>query len=46
VGNIFSARKGKRSYYLLVSGIYFDTPDDWEEFAGANIKNWLNKDIE
>jgi hypothetical protein len=46
LGNVFSARKGKRSYYLVLSGIYFDSAIDWEEFAGANIKNWLDKKTE
>lgn len=41
IGNLFTARQGKRFYFLVVSGIYFDTPEDWDAFAGDNIRQWL-----
>lgn len=43
VGNIFSARQGKRTYTIMVTGFYFDDPVEWDAFAGAKIRAWLSQ---
>lgn len=41
-GNIFSARKGKRTFWLVMSGWYFETPAEWDAFAGTKVRAWLD----
>lgn len=45
VGNIFTFRKGKILYLLIISGVYFDNRTIWEEFISDKIQRLeiLNK---
>lgn len=40
VGNVFGARSGRRIYWLLVSGLYFDADsrDEWEAFISPKLE--------
>lgn len=42
VGNVFSARKGGRTFFLMMSGVAFDDPKEWDDFAGKKINAWLD----
>lgn len=41
-GNLFSARQGKRTFFFLMSGWYFETPAEWDAFAGSKVRAWLD----
>ncbi|BCM90659.1 hypothetical protein IAD21_02516 [Abditibacteriota bacterium] len=42
VGNIFSARKGGRTFSLMIVGITFDDPKNWDDFVGKKVHAWLD----
>lgn len=42
VGNIFSARKGGRTFSLMLVGVTFDEPKEWDDFAGKKVRAWLD----
>ncbi len=42
VGSIFSARKGGRTFSLMLVGLTFDDPKQWDDFAGKSIRAWLD----
>lgn len=42
VGNIFSARKGGRTFTLMLVGVAFEDPKEWDAFAGPKVRAWLD----
>lgn len=42
VGNLFSARKGGRTFSLMLVGIAFEDPKEWDDFAAKKIRAWLD----
>lgn len=40
VGNIFGTRSGRKIYWLLLSGVYFDadSPEEWAEFISPKLE--------
>ena len=38
-GNLFIARKGKKVFYLMVAGIYFDSASQWQEFVSPTLQS-------
>ena len=41
-GNLFTARKGKRTVFLVMSGWYFETSAEWDAFAASKVRAWLD----
>lgn len=37
-GNIFGARLGKKTYWFMIAGLYFEERSDWEEFIGPKLR--------
>jgi hypothetical protein len=37
VGNMSAARTGKKMIFVLISGVYFDDPDDFAEFIRPSL---------
>jgi len=40
VGNLFSARKGRRIYTLMITGMSFDDPQVWRELLQARLRQF------
>jgi hypothetical protein len=38
IGNSFRARAGTKTYLLVMSGIYFDDPEDWRKVIAPKLK--------
>lgn len=42
LGNIFSARKKGRTYSVMLVGIAFEDPKEWDAFAGRKVRAWID----
>lgn len=40
VGNVFSLRKDRKVYTLLLSGFYFDDPDEWRALVDDKLRRF------
>jgi hypothetical protein len=41
-GNIFGARLGKKTYWVMIAGLHFDDPSEWEQFIKPKL-DYLEK---
>ena len=38
VGNVYTVRDGRKTYALVMAGLYFDDPEDWKELVGPKLQ--------
>jgi hypothetical protein len=38
LGNVYTVRDGRKTYALVMAGLYFDDPDDWKELVGPKLQ--------
>lgn len=41
-GSVFGGRKGKKTYSIMIAGIYFDDRDEWEQFIQPKLDYLVN----
>ena len=40
LGNIFTARDGRKTYFLVMTGLYFDDPEDWKKLVAPKLEHF------
>lgn len=38
LGNIFTLRDGRKTYFLVMTGLYFDDPEDWKKLVAPKLE--------
>ncbi|HEY7240130.1 MAG TPA: hypothetical protein VH600_13240 [Burkholderiales bacterium] len=38
LGNIFTTRDGRKTYFIVVTGLYFDDPEDWRKLVAPKLE--------
>ena len=38
LGNIFTVRDGRKTYFLVMTGLYFDDPEDWKKLVAPKLE--------
>lgn len=39
VGNLFAVREGRKTYLLVIAGLYFEDPDLWKGLIGPKVQH-------
>jgi len=40
LGNIFTARDGRKTYFLVMTGLYFDDAEDWKKLVAPKLEHF------
>lgn len=38
IGNVFTVRDGKKTYLLVMAGVFFRNPEEWGRLVGPKLK--------
>ena len=38
LGNIFTTRDGRKTYFIVVTGLYFDDAEDWKKLFAPKLE--------